>query len=146
MRPTLTLMVGFPACGKSTIAADMDAVVICPDDIRMEIFSTEFDSKVEGMVWFAAQTMARMLLKNGQNVVIDATNLTAYRRKGWIDIAQDYSANVHACFIPTLIEECKRRNTLRDRVVPDVVYDKMAESFEPMEENEGFDKIYEISV
>ena len=140
-RPRLTLMVGLPASGKSTVAGGMEGVVVCPDDIRMEIFNTEFDDKVEHMVWFLAKSMVRMLLKDGHDVVIDATNVAPFRRKPWIELGREYGAWVNAVWVDTTFTECVQRDVLRDRHVPEEVFDRMVEEFEEPTMEEGFDLV-----
>ena len=143
----LIVFVGLPASGKTTVrSAEYYGVpIVSPDSIRFEIFKTEFDKDVEGMVWFAARTMVKMLLIQGKSVVLDATNLTVSRRKEWIDLAKDNGADAVAVFLDTPFEECVKRNEDRDRVVPMDVMERMRDTLEIPTEDEGFDRVIEIN-
>ena len=140
----LTLLVGIPASGKSTRRKSLEmegAVVICPDDIRREVFDTEFNADFEGLVWFIAKSMGKVLLAQGRDVVIDATNTSVSRRKMWIDLGKSYGATVWAEFLNTPFEECCDRNLKRSRIVPNDIMERMRDELVPPERDEGFDMI-----
>ena len=141
----LTVMCGFARSGKSTWIEENKKetdVVICPDEIRKEIFGHQFYRPAEGFVWAFAKSMVRILFKQNKDVIIDATNLTEASRKVWYDIASEYDIDVRVIWITTSIEECKKRSKLSREgdVVPDDVLDKMYSGF-ASPENEAIDLI-----
>lgn len=139
---TLTLLCGFPACGKSTVASEMiGVVVLCPDDFRKVLTGQDFYAPAEELVWGTVKTCARVLLRSGHTVVIDATNLTIGSRAQWIKIAGECGVPINCHWVSTGMLECKRRNAMRTRTVPDTVMDRMAETFEPPTVDEGFDHV-----
>ena len=144
-KPKLILMVGLPASGKSTIVQQYQwehcCIVVCPDDIRMTMFNTEFNKDVEGLVWFTARAMVKMLLAQGHNVVLDSTNLTKDRRKEWIDLAKECQVIVVAHQMDTPFHECLARNNNRDRKVPNDVMARMYNACQDVSHDEGFDQI-----
>jgi predicted kinase len=148
MKPEFTLLVGLPAYGKSSFVQELEqnsimetAVVVCPDQIRMNIFGVEFNKDFEGMVWFATRTMVKTLLLQNRDVILDATNLSPLRRKEWIELGHDCNATVIAHYFDTPFEECVKRNNKRDRVVPEDVMERMKNELEPPTVEEGFDEV-----
>lgn len=140
---SLTIMIGYPASGKSTHIQDItenhpEYVVICPDDFRLEISGKEYDASFEKVVWSTVKTVARVLLKNHRDVILDATNLTKKSRAQWVNTAKDFGCPVHAVWVNTPFKECCKRNNLRNRVVPQDVMDNMYTTFEEPSEDEGF--------
>ena len=143
MKAELTILVGLPASGKSSFLEDCTSkmVVVCPDNIRKEVFGVEFNKDVEGMVWFLTRSMIKMLLLQDKTVILDATNISVSRRKEWIDLGHECNAQVSAIHFDTPYETCVERNKARSRVVPDNVMERMRDEFEVPETDEGFDRV-----
>jgi predicted kinase len=147
----LTILCGFPGAGKSTATevegniVCSDAVVLCPDDFRKAASGKWFHPPVEEYVWGAVKLTARVLLAQGRHVIIDATHLTVGSRSQWVRIAGEVGVPIRCVWSNTPVEECKRRNALRDdgRRVPDDVMDRMVESFQPPTMDEGFVEVHE---
>jgi len=133
-KPTLTLMVGLARSGKSTWTRkhNKDAVIVCPDTIRSEIFGHQFHKNAEDFVWAIAKSMVKILIGQKIDVIVDATNLTYFARGEWLRIANDYSANVRIVWIKTSVKECIRRNnkSSEGKKLPSDVIEKMAMIFE----------------
>jgi predicted kinase len=135
----LTIMCGLPRCGKDSWIQEnrKDAIVVSPDDIRKDIFGHQFHPPVEGYVWAFAEGMARMLLEQEKDVILNATNITTGRRAPWIGLAKDLS-KISPCYLDivwldTSFEECmeRNRNSKEGDIVPDEVMERMRDSFEP---------------
>lgn len=144
----MIILIGIPASGKSTARKfirtdwyDDTISIICPDEIRQVIFKTEFDKDLEGMVWFTAKAMAKMLMLQDQHVLIDATNTTSSVRKDWLALAKECDVETIGVVMTTSPEVCFERNASRERVVPDEVMERMVEGYEYPILDEGFDKI-----
>lgn len=131
---TLTLMCGIARCGKSTWIEKnaKNNVVICPDRIRKLIFGHQFHKDAEDFIWAIAKGMAKLILEQGKNVLIDATNVNYYAREQWYRIAKDYKAKIRVVWVKTSLEECKRRNAKSPKgdKLPAGVLDRMASMFE----------------
>lgn len=140
----LTLFVGAPGAGKSSEfqrAFYTGAVCLSSDTLRGQIGKDESDQSVSGQVFATMEVMARYLLNQGFDVVIDATNMTKKARAPFVRIGRECGARVRAKVFDTSIEECKRRNAARARKVPEHVIDRMFAQFEMPTEAEGFENI-----
>ena len=76
---------------------------------------------------------------------IDATSLTPSERRPYIKLAEIYDAEIEAVFFDVPVEECQRRNRLRNRVVPDEAILRMAEKLVPPSLEEGFARVIGVS-
>jgi len=141
---TMILMVGLARSGKSTYIKknNLDAVIVSPDRIRKLIFGHQFHKESEDFVWAYAKGMARLLLEQSEDVLIDATNLNFQTREQWYNIAKEYSANIRIIWVKTSLKECKKRNARgpENERLPESVLDGMASIFtNPTESNNNFD-------
>ena len=85
MIKTLHLLVGLPRSGKSTYAKTTGHPIVNPDSIRFALHGHAFVKQAESFVWAIAHKMVEALFLAGHSdVVLDATNTTAKRRKEWL--------------------------------------------------------------
>ena len=139
------MIIGIPGSGKSTFAKNLSGVYVSPDEIRKELYG---DISIQGNaseVFSLVEKRIKDALKNGNDVVYDATNTTPYR-KSTIKEFRSYGAKkVYGYFINTPFEVCCERNKNRnDRLepVPDSVMQKMYDGIKknPPCKNDGFDE------
>lgn len=142
----ITLLVGYPASGKSTHIRAYGAypVVICPDEFRMIITGRDYFAPLEEIVWFSVKITARILLSQKRDIIVDATNLTAGQRAVWVRMAKEYGMDIDCVWLNVPFEECLRRNNERQRVVPVEVMEQMKATFQPPTFEEGFSRCTEI--
>ena len=88
MKPNLYIMIGLPGSGKDTIAKQIQAVdrlknvVLSSDNIRMELFGWEDQSK-NGRVFEEMNKRCKEYLYKGFNVIYNATNLSKKKTYGF---------------------------------------------------------------
>ncbi len=139
------LLVGFPGCGKSTYAKTLtDFIVLSSDAIRAELYGSEDVQTNPKQVFGILYERYEKLLKEGKNVVLDATHIKKRDRKQAIEIAKKYNQDIEAIVFTVSVDVCKLRNAQRTRKVPDYVYDRMLGQFEMPTLEEGFSCIISI--
>jgi len=133
MSKTLLLTVGLPRSGKSTWAKNTGFPIVNPDAVRRSIHGQAFVPDAEPIVWTVAKYMVKALFLAGHDtVVLDATNNTRKRRDDW---KSDSWVRKYRMFDADLTEctnRAQREN--RDDLIP--VIARMAENYEPVEEDE----------
>ncbi len=85
-------------------------------------------------MWANAKLAVRALLLGGHRVILDATNTTREERAPWVAIADEFDISLEAFVMKTSVEECHRRNDASEKPIPSEVIDRMAERWEPVEE------------
>lgn len=142
--PTLTLMVGLPASGKSTYSkqlVDENTILLSSDTIRKELLGKETDQTQNELVFTTLYSRAREALLSDKNVIIDATNVSVRDRKRVLENFGDLSISRHAIVIQTPISECIKRDKQRARSVGAYVVRKYARFYQTPTKDEGFNKI-----
>lgn len=139
------LLVGLPGSGKSTWLAQREEVAISSDEVRRLLTGDAANQRVNSQVFETVRYLLQQRLTIGMEVTyIDATNLTAAERKPYIDLAHAHGATAEAVFFDVPLDECKRRNAARARVVPEEAMDKLAGRLTPPHLDEGFASILRI--
>jgi len=143
--PKLFIMIGLSGSGKSTyakqIAEEENAVILSSDAIRFEMLGSEDNQDKNAEVFQELNKRLILNLKNGNNVVYDATNLSSRRRKSLINNLKIESLEVYAKVVNTLIELCIERDSGRDRSVGVGVIMSQRMKFNFPLDNEGFNGI-----
>lgn len=146
---------GVPASGKSTWAQKWvnqdpeNRVRVNRDDIRYALYGKYVLTKpkpdhkgrptnkvvtdVEGEqnVTRVEHELIRKALANGKSVVSDNTHLNTRFLKPYLDIAKQAGVKIENKDFPISVEEAKRRNSQRERKVPDHVIDRMYSNMGP---------------
>lgn len=148
IKPTLYMMVGIPGSGKSTLAkAAKDSLnysILSSDEYRKNLFCDENDQSHNHEVFEKLHNDMNKLLSEGENVCYDATNIKVSDRRKCLNSIK-FPCKKVAVFINLPIEEAKKRNLLRERVVPEGVIDKMYSKLVIPTEDEGFDVVHVIN-
>ena len=144
----LIVLGGLPASGKSTYAEMLVESGIfqrvCPDLIRKAFYGNE---SIQGDGKRVFETAFHDMKEYGclsENVVFDATNINADRRKALVKEMRPYFDIIIFKWFSTPIDICVHRNMKRERQVPQEVIKKMWWNFEVPTKDEGWDYIEEI--
>jgi predicted kinase len=136
------LLVGLPGCGKSTWVQSKVAFgisgVLSSDAVREILADDAGNQNIHARVFRVMRDLLKHRLELKRPVTyIDATNLTPKERRPYIKLAELYDGEIEAVFFDVPVEECKRRNRGRRRMVPDEVIDTMAGRLVAPDEQEG---------
>ena len=124
-------LVGIIGSGKSTYALellkkDLEAVWICPDNIREELTGDMTDQSCNAKIFnYVVPHRLAHAYKSGKSIIYDATNYNRKNRKGVLECAQTLGYKVILHVMQTPFEQCWTNNLGRNRKVPRFVYDKM---------------------
>ena len=147
MNNTLYITVGLPGSGKSTYAKEFikgkEIEYLSSDSLRAVYGKSEEDQTVTPLVFGHIKRKVDEFLKDGKNVLVDATSVNRKERSDYINTAKKYGAKVVAIVFKMdrqgLIDRNKKRGEQGGRVVPDWVIDKMLAKFEEPSYSEGID-------
>lgn len=149
MNNTLYIAVGLPGSGKSTYAKNFikgkDIEYLSSDELRAVYGKDETDQSVTSIVFGHIKRKVDEFLKDGKNVLVDATSVNRRERSDYINSAKKYGAKVVALVFKMdrngLIARNKKRGEEGGREVPTFVIDKMFAKFEEPSSDEGIDTI-----
>lgn len=130
--PKLLALVGLPASGKTTYArklVEKGWVRVNKDDMRAMLHNSKFSKPNEAFVLKLRDDVIVRALTQGQNVVVDDTNLDAKHVIQFQNIATTFDADFEYKFFDVSVQECIRRNKLRDNPVPEKVIYNMYERY-----------------
>lgn len=150
-KPIVFILVGYPGSGKTYYAKNTlmnniwrHRVYISSDDIRAEICGDAQDQSKNWEVFELFYDRARKAVREGSDVVLDATHLTKKSRRKCRNHFKDLNCIFIAVQLTTPVDKAIQRNKNRDRVVPNYAMSRMIDSYQPVEDDEGFDYIWRI--
>lgn len=141
----MTMLCGLPASGKSTyakvLANKTDAIILSSDAIRWELFGDEADQEHNQQVFQELHKRIKEYLRNGKNVVYDATNITSKKRRAFLNELKKIDCIKNCVIMATPYEQCLENNKNRERQVPEWVIERMYRKWQTPHWFEGFDNI-----
>lgn len=144
--PEIKILTAPPGAGKTTWAMKYlkehpdDTVHISSDETRKKLFGDETCQDDPCRVFGTMCSRAADALKNGFNVIYDATDMTRKSRRQIIGSVPK-GTTVIAQIIWRSPEKCIEADKERTRTVGEHVIDRMIRSFQAPYYDEGFDKI-----
>lgn len=144
MIPTLYMMVGLPGSGKSTyaemLAEEINGQLISSDGIRYEFYGDEMIQGEGGRIFREVDARAKRAIESGRSAVIDATNMNAKKRAGFL--RQLPAGCRKVCIVmATPFDVCIKRDEERSRHVGSMIIERMRAHFQMPYYNEGWDHI-----
>lgn len=144
--PKFTMLIGLPGSGKSTWTIHETSSIVSSDDLRRELYGDENNQTDPNFIFAEARKRIVNALNRDRDTVLDATNINRKQRMQFIkDVKNQMRKNINlevvAVWIAVPYEECLRRNSKRDSIVPEFVIEKMYKNFCPPGYDEGFDRI-----
>jgi predicted kinase len=135
--PTLHILRGIPASGKSTYAQQwvmedpQNRVRINRDDIREALTGSASNHTQEKRVTQLTEELTERALKAGKDVMSDNTNTNTKFLPKTIKMAKRLGADVKHKDFPITVKEALRRNANRERKVPEEVIHRMYNNLGP---------------
>ena len=144
-KPTFIMMVGLVGSGKSTYAKQLveetNAIICSSDAIREELCGDENSQDNNEEVFKILHSRIKENLKNGKNVIYDATNINSKRRRAFLSELKRIQCVKKCVVMATPFEVCCNQNESRDRVVPYEVIERMYKNWNTPYWFEGWDEI-----
>ena len=144
-KPAFTMMVGLVGSGKSTyakqLAEETNAIICSSDAIREELCGDETSQENNEEVFKILHSRIKENLKNGKNVIYDATNINSKRRRAFLSELRNIPCVKKCVIMATPLEMCCIQNDSRDKVVPYEVIKRMYKNWNTPYWFEGWNEI-----
>lgn len=136
---------GLPASGKSTkaqkFAEEYDATIFSSDALREELFGNVNNQDNNQEVFVELHKCIKDCLRSGKSAIYDATNINYKRRMAFLNELKNIPCEKICILMATPYEECLKRNSERERKVPEHVIKRMYMNFNIPYWYEGWDHI-----
>ncbi len=126
--PSLVVLIGAPAAGKSTWAGENFTAeqIVSSDRLRGVVGEHALDLAATDDAFELLDRILEMRSARELTTVVDTTGLDADRRQGYLALARRHRIHAVAVRFTTTAAECKRRNRERAHPVPVKAIDTMA--------------------
>lgn len=121
---------GLPGAGKSAYTRSLGLPIVSRDDVRQEHKFDPTKKRDQGKATQEFQEALRVQLREGNECIVDGTNLLRSLRANTIDMCVNYGASVVFHVFDRDRDSILRNNLDRKRVVPESVIERMAERME----------------
>ena len=144
MKPILYYLVGLPASGKSTWAKNMmdnNTILLSSDNLREELYGDINNQEHNGELFNELNKRVKENLKNGKDIIYDATNISSKRRISFLKELKKINCHKQCIYFNTNFEMCIDRDKKRKRKVGTKVIEKMYKNLQIPMYFEGWDDI-----
>ncbi len=147
--PTLTILVGCPASGKSTfsewiVKTESKTMRVSRDEIRATQFATVMEQDAESMISKIINEQVKTLLQNGWNVLLDNCHTKLEYIETHIKQFTEI-ANIEFKVFELPLDELFARNENRNRKVPKKVIENMFHQLQILKVKFDFKPIRKVS-
>jgi protein phosphatase len=149
LRPSMVVLCGPAACGKSTFAARhfRPTQIISSDWARARVSDDERDQRFNAQAFALVHFLVEQRLTVNRLCVIDSTALTWQARKDLLDLAKKYQVPTTLLVFNVPLETCIERDEKRERSVGRAIIERQYQAFEQSKETirqEGFGQVLEF--
>ena len=149
IRPSVVVLCGPAACGKSTFAARhfRPTQVISSDHARSLVCDDEGDQRHSAEAFALVNFIVEQRLGINRLCVVDSTALTPDSRRTLLDLARKHGVPCVVLLFDTPLENCLARDQARERSVGRAVIERQYRIFERERDNlerEGFDQVIRL--
>lgn len=141
----MIMLAGLPASGKSCkaqkLAKEYNAEILNSDDLRIEMFGDINHQDNNHELFNELHRRIKECLRSGKSAIYDATNINYKRRMAFLQELTNIQCEKICVLMATPYEECLRRNSERERKVPEEVIKNMYMNFNVPYWYEGWDDI-----
>jgi len=150
IRPSIVLLCGPAACGKSTFAQRhfRPTHVISSDWARGRVCDDERDQRFNTQAFALVRYLAELRLGLNRLCVVDSTALTPPHRREFVELAKRFQIPSVIFLFDVPLETCIERDRLRERSVGAAVIERHYLAFGQTKTDirqEGFDQIIELN-
>lgn len=147
--PILFTFMGLAGSGKSFLANSLyveretitKPVIHSSDSLRRELYGDEDHQEHNSELFGELHRRIKEDLRNGLDVIYDATNISKKRRRAFIQELSSIPSYKVCVAMMTPYEYCLKQNKMRDRNVPEYIIRNMYLNWNPPSYDDGFDDI-----
>ena len=149
VRPSVVVLCGPAACGKSTFAARhfRSTQIISSDQARALVSDDERDQRFSTQAFALVHFLVEQRLGINRLSVVDSTALTAASRQSLLELARRYRVPAVVLLFDVPLEVCLDHDAKRERTVGRATIERQYQLFEQAKsaiKQEGFDQIVEL--
>jgi protein phosphatase len=149
IRPSIVLLCGPAACGKSTFASRLfrPTQVISSDWARARVCDDERDQRFQTQAFALVHYLTELRLGLNRLCVVDSTALTQHHRKEYLELAKRFQVPCVVILFDVPLEKCVERDRSRERTVGRPVIERQYLAFGQTKTDirqEGFEEIIEL--
>jgi predicted kinase len=149
LRPSIVLLCGPAACGKSTFAQRhfRPTQIVSSDWARAHVCDDERDQRFNTQAFALVHFLVEQRLAVNRLCVVDSTALTPQARKDLLDLAKKYQVPTTLLLFNASLKTCIERDEKRERSVGKAIVERQYRAFEQTKATigqEGFDQVIEF--